>query len=529
MKAEQAVPLDDRAAAASAARSTVYSLFCAQVRMRPEAPAIEWEGRHWTYRELAETADRFAGALRRRGMAAGDRIAVLSENRVEYTLLQLAAARIGAIVACLNWRLAPEELAHCAKLAEPRVLFVSSRYAGLAAEVGGEVGEPYSIEECLRAFAVEEPDHEPPFADPECGLLLLNTSGTTGLPKAALISHRAAIARMTVLRMDLGIGPDDAYLAWSPMFHMGGSEHTLSSLMFGAQVIITDGLDIDSMVDIITRTRLGWLLLVPATIEPLLERLKKVRCRPKGVKVVGCMADLVPGSLIAKITKALNAPFLNSFGSTETGLPPLTGHLIPVGHAPEDLTKRLSSLCEFRLVDRDGGDVADGATGEGVMRGPTLFSGYWNAPDVNREEFRGGWFHMGDLFRRTEAGGFEFVGRAKYMIKSGGENIYPAEIERVLLSDSRVADAAVVRKRDQKWGEVPVAFIVRTADDLSELDIEFLCRRRLAGYKRPREVHFVGMDELPRNATGKILREELERRLEELPVDNQEATPQARH
>jgi fatty-acyl-CoA synthase len=221
----------------------------------------------------------------------------------------------------------------------------------------------------------------------------------------------------------------------------------------------------------------------------------------------------VPAKVISEITRMLNAPFLNSFGSTETGLGPLTAHLIPIGEVPQDLAKRKSPICEFRLVDGDGNDVADGEIGEGIVRGPTLFSGYWNAPKTNAEDFRGGWFHMGDLFRHNASGGFEFIGRSKYMIKSGGENIYPAEIERVLLGDSRIADAAVVRKPDSQWGEIAVAFIARNDESLDAAAVEQICRARIAGYKRPREVYFIPMDEMPRSATGKIVREVLERRL----------------
>jgi len=455
-----------------------------------------------------------AAGLRRHGVQAGDRVAVLAENRVEYTLLQLAAARIGAIVACLNWRLAPGELEHCVRLAGPKLLFASARHAGLAAAIDTGAAAVMPIDAGLAALSAFGPDTQPAHEDPEAGLLLLYTSGTTGLPKAALISQRAEIARMTVLRIDMNIGPEDAYLAWSPMFHMGGTEHTLASLMFGASVIITDGLDLDAIIEVIGRVKLGWLLLVPATIEPLLGKLRQAGTKPAGVKVVGSMADLVPAEVIAQITRLLNAPFLNSFGSTETGLPPATGHLIPVGEAPRDLAKGHSSLCEFRIVDAEDREVPDGETGEGVVRGPTLFSGYWNAPEINAQEFRGGWFHMGDLFRRAAGGGFEFVGRSKYMIKSGGENIYPAEIERVLLADPRVADAAVVRRRDARWGEVPVAFIARSDERLTADDVEALCRQQLAGYKRPREIHFLSMENLPRSTSGKILRERLEEMLE---------------
>lgn len=189
-----------------------------------------------------------------------------------------------------------------------------------------------------------------------------------------------------------------------------------------------------------------------------------------------------------------------------------------MGEVPIELSKQSSSLCEFRLIDEDGLDVMAGEVGEIVVRGPTLFSGYWNAPEVNAKDFREDWFHMGDLLRQTSSGGFEFVGRSKYMIKSGGENIYPAEIERVLLADARIAEAAVVRKRDPKWGEIVAAFIARSptvgANELLGADIEKVCREKLAGYKRPREIHFIAFDDFPRSDSGKIIREALENRLD---------------
>ncbi len=148
------------------------------------------------------------------------------------------------------------------------------------------------------------------------------------------------------------------------------------------------------------------------------------------------MADLVPPAEIAEITRLLGAPYANTFGATETGCPPCSSNLIPIGVAPARLSKQQSPFCEVRLVDADDRDVPDGAPGELCMRGPTLFSGYWRAPEVNASDFRGGWFHMGDVFVRNPDGTLDFVDRVKYLIKSGGENIYPAEIERVLLQDS---------------------------------------------------------------------------------------------
>jgi acyl-CoA synthetase (AMP-forming)/AMP-acid ligase II len=162
-------------------------------------------------------------------------------------------------------------------------------------------------------------------------------------------------------------------------------------------------------------------------------------------------------------------------------------------------------------VDPDDNDVADGTPGELILRGPTLFSGYWNAPETNARDFRGGWFHMGDVFVRNPDGTLDFVDRLKYMIKSGGENIYPAEIEQIMLADPRVAEAVVVRRSDARWGEVPVAFVARRDPALDAETLMEACRASLAGYKRPKEIRFVSIDEFPRSTTGKIQRHEVEK------------------
>jgi fatty-acyl-CoA synthase len=487
----------------------VYSLFRGQASSTPRALALRHADGDLDFATLLDRVELAAHQLRNRRVARGDRIAVLSENRPEYTVVQLAAAKIGAMVACMNWRLADEELRGCLQTVDPALLVSSPRFSAAAAGAATGTCPQADIGDICPVEGVR--DAAPPGAEADDGLLIIFTSGTTGRPRAAVISQRAEIARMRVLHRDLGIDPHDAFVAWSPMFHMGGSEHTLASLMSGAPVVICDGLDVDRIVAAIASMRIGWLLLVPATIEPLLEALRRTGTRAAGVKAVGCMADLVPAATIVDITTALGAPFLNSFGSTETGLPPLSGHLLPVGDAGADLAKRPSSDCELRLVDGEGRDVAGDAVGEAWVRGPTVFSGYWLGGRPDRSGFCGEWYRMGDLFRRTADGGYQFVGRSKYLIKSGGENIYPAEIERVLLDDVRVEDAVVVRRPDPVWGEVPVAFVVRRSQELSEGDVMDLCLQRLARYKRPREVRFVGADQLPRSATGKIVREALEK------------------
>jgi fatty-acyl-CoA synthase len=167
-------------------------------------------------------------------------------------------------------------------------------------------------------------------------------------------------------------------------------------------------------------------------------------------------------------------------------------------------------LCSVRLVDADDHDVPDGEPGELAMRGPSLFSGYWQAEEANAEDFRDGWFHMGDMFVRNSDGTLDFVDRRKYLIKSGGENIYPAEIERVLLASPRISEAVVVRRPDARWGEVPIAFVVPDDPALSGDEVIALCRGKIASYKLPKEVRFVSQADMPRNSSGKIVRAEVE-------------------
>lgn len=496
--------------------STVHSLFVEQVRRSPQGIAIAHGSRVLTYAELYAAVQHAADNLLDAGCVYGDRVGVLSENRPEYLVLQLAAARIGVIVACLNWRLTASELRYCIELVSPRLLLSSTRYEELRKSASPAGMREVTIEEFLASKA-REIRSESVEVDPEAGLLLLYTSGTTGRPKAALISQRAEIARMAVLRMDLGIAPTDAYIAWSPMFHMGGTEHSLAALMSGGTVIVVDGMNAPEIVDALENYQIGWLLLVPATIDPVLAELRRRNSAIRGVRVVGCMADLVAPKLIAELSQRLQAPFLNSFGATETGIPPASADLIGTGVEPKYLGKFLNSLCEARLVDTQGNDVENGGTGEIIVKGPTLFSGYWAADSQAERVFDRGWFRMGDLFKRDASGRYNFVGRSKYLIKSGGENIYPAEIERVLLSDSRVDDAVVVRKSDSKWGEIPVAFVARNDPSLSAEEVQALCKKELASYKCPREIVFIAFEMLPRSTTGKILRESLEQMLESAP------------
>ncbi len=498
----------------AAGQLSVYELFKEQVSRQPAKPALLDKHDAYTYQELLQRVDALSQALSEMGVGAGDRIAVLAENRREYIELHLAAARKGAIVACQNWRLNTSELEHCVGLVAPALLVFSPRFEDQARSLAKHREIPIlafgdAYENLLSQTGAPT---TLPAQDIEAGLLILYTSGTTGPAKAALISQRALIARMTLLQSDLNATPEDSFLAWSPMFHMGGSEHSISTLMMGGSVYVADGFDVDYIVRVIGEAKLSWLILVPATIERLLATLDAKDTKPIGIKCVGAMADLLPKKQIAQISARLNAPFLNSFGATETGIAPASRGLIPIGAVPERLSKRLNSLCALRLVDSEGKEVPAGTAGEAMVKGPTLFSGYWGNDEANAKDFANGWFRMGDLFTANADGSVDFVGRAKYLIKSGGENIYPAEIESVLLTDGRVRDAIVVSQPHERWGEVPVAVIAseEVALDTLESDLRANCLRDLASYKVPKAFHFIDFDEFPRSSSGKIVRQDVE-------------------
>src|SRR5512135_281916 len=357
-----------------ARRLTVGDCLRKQAVIRAGAIALEGAGKRYTYAELDERVNRLANALARKGIARGVRIAILSENQPAYLEPELAAARLGAIVACLNWRLAAEELAHCIALASPALFLTSAPYApaGVSDHVRAVMRIEHEYDSLLAAGDARAPDAQ---VDPEDGLVILYTSGTTGLPKGALISQRAMVARAMSFAAEFGITAEDTFYAWSPLYHMAGTDFSLATRMLGGKVLVRDGLAVDDLCAGLESERLGWLVDVPGMIEGLIGGLKARRPAVRSLKLVGAMADLVPRHQIAELTALLGAPYLNTFGSTETGLPPASAGTIPAGEVPASLAKRESSWCALRLVDPSDRDVAPGVPGEMLVRGPTLFSG----------------------------------------------------------------------------------------------------------------------------------------------------------
>lgn len=499
----------------AAGKATIGDLFRYRVPAHPARPAVIDGSRSLSYAELDERSNRLAHALLRSGLARGDRVALLARNCLEYVEIELAAAKTGIIVAALNWRLGDRELQHSVLLVEPALLIVQAELNAAVERLDLPpikrivIGADYDT-----VLAASDKTCPAATLDPEDGLVVLYTSGTTGLPKGAVVSHRAMIARAMCFTSELEVPVGDNFVAWAPFYHMASTDQAIATLLRGGTVHVIDGYVPDQLLAVIERHRMRFLLLMPGMIGAFAQAVEDSGVKVKGIGICGAMPDLVPRDDIAWITRVLDAPYNNTFGATETGLPPATGATIPIGIVPSSLAKRQSAFCDLRLVDPDDNEVPVGTPGEAAVRGPTLFSGYWNADATNTADFRGGWFHMGDVLRRNVDGTLDYVDRVKYMIKSGGENIYPAEIELVIAGDPRVSEAVVVRRPDAKWGEVPVAFVTRSDASLTAADLMDRCHRDLSSYKRPKNIIFIDDAEVPRSTTGKVQRHELEARLQ---------------
>jgi fatty-acyl-CoA synthase len=317
------------------------------------------------------------------------------------------------------------------------------------------------------------------------------------------------IARAAFGSVDMRLTADDAHLAWAPMFHLVSADYIFVCAVLGSRYIVVDGFDVEAINEYLHQVQLGWFVMMPGAIEMLIERLRRDDRPVKPIRMVGAMVDLIPPAQVRELTELLDAPFFNSYGMTEAG--PLTYGTIAPGEYPEHLGKRFTALANHRLVRPDGTDAAVDEPGEMLVSGPTLFSCYLHDEQATQASLSDGWYRTGDLLRRDAEGFLHFVGRTKYLIKTGGENVYPAEIERVLMGCQGVVEVVVVRKPDPHWGETPVAFVASDGPiDVSAL--EATCRRELAGYKVPRIFHQIDVSEFPRNVTGKVIRERLEQR-----------------
>jgi indoleacetate---CoA ligase len=490
-----------------------------QAAFAPDKTALVCAGRRLSYRDLAQAIERTAFALAARGVGRGHRVVHIGYNGIEQIALLFACARLRAIFAPLSWRLAPAEhrvmLADC----DPRVLVVDEpsveaavgildRYASvLRVALGTERDGWYSWDRFLDS-AVAPPPVATDAAE-TTPVLLCYTSGSTGQPKGVVLTQGALFYNAVNSAHMHDLCSRDVVLTTLPLFHVGGLNiQTLPALHCGATVVLHPRFEPQKTIDAIEQDGITLTVLVPAQLEALAREPGWQRADLSGLRAISTGSTII-GEAFVRRNLQRGVPLLQVYGATETC--PIASY-----QRVEDAPFHPGSIgkpalhCDLRLVDEYGHDVTAGASGEILVRGPNVMESYWNKPRETAEALVDGWYHTGDVAHADSDGWLYVDGRRRDVIISGGENIYPAEIENVLADCPDIAEVAVVGRPDGRWGEAVVAIVVCARG--AQLSREAVCERlegRVARYKHPRDVIFVA--NLPRTALGKVKREELKR------------------
>lgn len=485
-----------------------------------DTPAVVWPSGSLSYRDLDRQASRFANGLAHLGLERGDRLAIVSENRVEYIVAYLGAAKMGVTVVAINIRWHPTEALQSLRDTTPRALLLSAPYEPLLDELRALLPPAMRI---IHLDSRPAPDtaSDVPYAhlmaavddhEPERRALgsdvhnILYTSGTTGVPKGAMITQRAAALRAARIAHWFGLTERDGFVGWLPLYHVAGEESLYATLVSGGRFAVLPTADPLPMFHIIEAYRLTWTILVPGTVTAFAQHPARRQHDLTSLRFAGGYGDLLTPSVLEQFTTLVGVPYYDAYGQTETSYL-VAWHNTPPGLLPT-LRKDPTPLLALRLVDDQMADVPDGAVGELVVRGPTLMSGYWHNAEATAEVFRGGWLHTGDLLRRHPDGRLAFVDRKKALIKTGGENVYPAEVERVLAQLPGVVEVCVVGLPDPEWGErVHAVLVLEEGARLTPEAVEAACLRELARYKRPRSLTLLSASPLPRSTTGKVQRD----------------------
>jgi long-chain acyl-CoA synthetase len=493
-------------------------------RERPHSPAIDYfnGGHAWTFAMLDRESNQVANALARAGVEAGDRVAYLDKNAPEYFTYLFGTAKLNAVSVAVNWRLAPPEMAFILNDSGARVLLVGEDFLGHLKQIElvhnptvvvigdpGDSGHP-SYDQWIDG--VEEHDPATP-AHPQDTCYQLYTSGTTGLPKGVEITHDNFFGALEQGLADVGMNADSINLVAMPLFHIAGSGWGLVGLHAGARTVLLRDVDLPKILEAIPRYRVTHALFVPAVLQFLMATPGIDDADLSTLQTIVYGASPITEPVLVQAMKVFGCRFMQAYGLTET-----TGAvaiLRPEDHDPGGPRAHLLRSCgrpvppnRIRIVDPDTlEDVAEGEVGEIWNHGRQNMKGYWNNPGATAATIDAdGWLRTGDAGYLKD--GFLYIhDRVKDMIISGGENIYPAEIENALLKHPGIADAAVIGVPSERWGETPMAMVVRKDESLTEEAVISFCRTQLAHYKCPTAVTW--LEALPRNPSGKILKTEL--------------------
>lgn len=479
-----------------------------------------------TYAQLEERTNQLASALSANGVQRGDRVAMLTLNSPQMMEIYVAAAKLGAIAVPVNFRLHSSEVAYVLEDSGASFLFHSTAFAQLAADAtadnrrilrsvvvptlsertGGGGGD---YEKFLAGGSPERVERDISHDD-VC--VLMYTSGTTGRPKGAMLTHGNFFYNaINGMGFDSGIGRTDITISAAPLFHIGAlGVHTLPFLFVGGSVVITEAFSPDGWLEGVERHGVTKAFLVPAMWAAVAqsEAIKNTDLSTLRAAISGGAPCPIT---VIKALRENGMEFTEGFGMTETS--PIAACL-----QPEDVVDHAGSIGrpvqfnDFQILDEEGHEVSVGDVGELCVRGPNVFVGYWGKPDETARALRDGWFHTGDLAHVDEQGFYTLVDRKKDMVITGGENVYPIEVEQVMHQHPEVLEVAVIGVPDDKWGERVMAVVVRTQDaTVSAEELRQWTRDRIAHFKAPSEVRLA--EELPRTATGKLLKRELRQEL----------------
>jgi fatty-acyl-CoA synthase len=470
----------------------------------PDRPAIICDGESLSYAALDAMIGRIAGGLRAHAnVGRGDRVAFLGANCPEMIALTFACARLGAMVVPLNWRLAPPEHGYILDqsgagvlVCEPDFMPVGEAVAGSAADLRLLSTAPDS-----GLFAAAPDTMRTPPVDGATPLLVVYTSGTTGRPKGAVLTQDALLWNAVNSTHMHDLTSADRVLTTAPLFHVGGLNiQTLPALHVGATVLLHRRFDAGAVLNAIAADQPTLAVLVPAQIQAMVDHPNWAKTDLASLRMVTTGSTIVPLAVIDAF-HARDVPVGQVYGSTETA--PIAAYLrADQARAHVGSTGLPALHCDLRIVGDDGAPVGAGERGEIQVRGPNVMVEYWDDRDATEAAFADGWFLSGDIGHIDENGFLFIDDRKNDVIISGGENIYPAELEAVLDQDARIAEAAVIGRAEARWGEVPVAIVVAADPALDADTVLALFADRLARFKHPKDVIFC--QSLPRNAMGKI-------------------------
>jgi len=486
-----------------------------------------------SYAELADRIDATYLVLTQHfKLRNGDRIALLGLNHPEFFVVLAAAARAGITLMPLNWRLSEDELAYIMEDARPRLLFHDMQHAKLAESLAKQIfataindnsnvlcnfendNAKGSLNNLRTEFAANGQSTSPAETPPRIvdslpsstTVLLVYTSGTTGRPKGALLSHESVMTNAHMSQHMMQLNSNDRILNVLPLFHVGGINiQSLPALVYGATLVLSQTFEPEQALQLIKQREVTHLLTVPTVLLALLNTAGWNTSAVKTLRAIAIGSTDVPVALIKQVHAAA-IPVIQVYGATETG-PIAIYQTIEDNQISDDTVGsigRAGLLCDIRLVDDQGRGVKPGEVGEICVRGKNILSSYWNNPVASQASIRDDWFYTGDLALCDVDGNYWFRDRKKHVIISGGENIYPAEIERILALIPEIEEVAVVGINDEKWGEVPAALIVQSTATplLEEQLLKNFCLEKLARYKIPR--YFLRVEQLPRSALGKV-------------------------